>query len=148
MQERIRRDAHDPDVVRATTGLAAYLRELVLTARRPIRDCARYEIQVWLADLPAGVERPSPTADGVLLPLDHVPRIAPPVLPEVLKGWVDDDALLDPAGSDPPLAEEGPGEAWIIDENGYTVLAPGTVQRQEAADVLRAYTTWLLHWRR
>jgi hypothetical protein len=41
MQERIRRDANDPDIVRATAGLAAYLRELVLTARRPIRDCAR-----------------------------------------------------------------------------------------------------------
>jgi hypothetical protein len=54
MQERIRRDANDPDVVRATAGLAAYLRELVLTARRPIRDCARYETRVWLADLPEG----------------------------------------------------------------------------------------------
>jgi hypothetical protein len=73
MREPISRDARDPDVVRATAGLAAYLRELVLSARRPIRDCARYETQVWLADLPDGMEQPSATADGVLLALDHVP---------------------------------------------------------------------------
>ena len=148
MGEPISRHARDPDVVRATAGLAAYLRELVLSARHPIRDCARYETQVWLADLPAGVERPSATADGVLLALDHVPPVAPPPLPEVLKGWIDPRASLDPAGPDPPLAEEGPGEVWASDENGHTVLVPGTVQRQEAADVLRAYATWLLRWRR
>lgn len=148
MREPIIRDARDPDVVRATAGLAAYLRELVLSARRPIRDCARYETQVWLADLPDGVERPSATADGVLLALDHVSPVAPPALPEVLKGWVDSRTSLDPAGPDPPLAKEGPGEVWASDESGHAALVPGTVQRQEAADVLRAYTTWLRHWRR
>jgi hypothetical protein len=61
MQEPIRRGAKDPAVVRATAGLAAYLRELVLSARRPVRDCAHYETQVWLADLPEGVDRPSAT---------------------------------------------------------------------------------------
>jgi very-short-patch-repair endonuclease len=148
MREPSSRDARDPDVVRATAGLAAYLRELVLSARRPILDCARYETQVWLADLPDGMERPSATADGVLLALDHVPPVAPPALPGVLKGWVDPGASLDPTGPDPPLAEEGPGEVWANDERGHTALVPGTVRRQEAADVLRAYTTWLLHWRR
>jgi hypothetical protein len=148
MQERVRRDAHDPDVVRATAGLVAYLRELVLTARRPIRDCAQYETQVWLADLPEGVELPSATPDGVLLALDHIPHTAPPALPEVLRGWVDHEASLDPAGSDPPLAEQGPGQIWATDEDGNPALVPGTVHRQQAADVLRAYTTWLPRWRR
>jgi hypothetical protein len=35
----------------------------------------------------------------------------------------------------------------VTDENGLTRLVQGTVQRQEAADVLRAYTTWLVLWR-
>lgn len=148
MQEPIRRDANDPDVLRATAGLARYLRELVLTARRPVRDCERYDTQVWLADLPEGVQRPAATADGVLLTLDHVPHAAPPALPGVLKGWIDHEASLDPAGPDPPLAEQGPGEVWGTDEDGSPALAPGTVPRQQAADVLRAYTTWLPGWRR
>lgn len=88
------------------------------------------------------------TADGVLLTLDHIPRIAPPALPEVLEEWVGHDASLDAAGPDPSLAEEGPGEFWGTDENGIPALVPGTVRREEASDVLRAYTTWLPHWRR
>ncbi len=148
MQERIRRDARDPDVVRATAGLTRYLRELVLTGRRPVRDCERYEARVWLADLPEGVQRPAATADGVLLTLDHVPRVAPPALPEVLAGWVGVDALLDPTGPDPPLAEEGPGEIRVTDEHGSPALVRGTVQRQEAAGVSRAYAAWLPRWRR
>jgi hypothetical protein len=148
MQEPIRRGAKDPAVVRATAGLAAYLRELVLSARRPVRDCADYETQVWLADLPEGVDRPSATPDGVLLALDHVPPLAPPALPASLKGWVEPSASSDPTGPDPPLVEEGPGEIMVTDENGRTGLVQGTVQRQEAADVLRAYTAWLVRWRR
>jgi integrase len=148
MQEPIRRGARDPAVVRATAGLVAYLRELVLSTRGPVRDCAHYETQVWLADLPEGVDRPSATPDGVLLTLDHVPPLAPPALPESLKGWVEPNASSDPTGPDPPLAEEGPGEIIVTDENGRTGLVQGTVQRQEAADVLRAYTTWLVLWRR
>jgi AAA domain len=148
MQERVRRHANDPEVVRATAGLTDYLRELVLTERGRVRDCERYEARVWLADLPEGVQRPAATADGVLLTLDYVPRVAPPALPEVLKGWIDHDAVVDPTGLDPPLAEEGPGEVWAPDENGSLGLVPGTVQRQEAADVLRAYSEWLPRWRR
>ena len=148
MQERIRRHANDPEVVRATAGLTAYLRELVLTERGRVRDCERYEARVWLADLPEGVQRPAATADSVLLTLDYVPRVAPPALPEVLKGWIDHDAVVDPTGLDPPLAEEGPGEVWAPDESGSLGLVPGTVQSQEAADVLRAYSEWLPRWRR
>ena len=147
MQEPIRRGAKDPAVVRATAGLTAYLRELVLSARRPVRDCANYETHVWLADLPEGVDRPSATLDGVLLTLDHVPPLAPPALPESLKGWVEPEDSSDPSGPDPPLAGEGPGRLMVTDENGRTVLGQGTVRRQEAADVLRAYTTWLVLWR-
>jgi hypothetical protein len=66
----------------------------------------------------------------------------------VLKEWVGHDASLDAAGPDPSLAEEGPGEFWGTDENGIPALVPGTVRREEAPDVLRAYTTWLPHWRR
>jgi hypothetical protein len=35
----------------------------------------------------------------------------------------------------------------VTDEDGRSVLVQGTMQRQEAADVLRAYTTWLGLWR-
>jgi very-short-patch-repair endonuclease len=103
---------------------------------------------VWLADLPEGVDRPSATPDGVLLTLDHVPPLAPPALPESLKGRVEPEVLSDPTGPDPPLAEEGPGEIIVTDEHGRTGLVQGTVQRQEAADVLRDYTAWLVLWRR
>ncbi|HEY7607043.1 MAG TPA: hypothetical protein VID07_09750, partial [Actinomycetes bacterium] len=36
----------------------------------------------------------------------------------------------------------------VTDEDGRTGLVQGTVRRKEAADVLRAYTTWLGLWRR
>lgn len=111
MEERIRRDAKDPDVVRATAGLAAYLRELVVTARRPVRDRARYDARVWLGELPEGVERPSVTADGVLLALDHIPRIAPPALPEALKEWVDHDARSTQPGRIRPWLRKEPARS-------------------------------------
>ena len=89
------------------------------------------------------MERPSATADGVLFTLGHIPRFAPPAPPEVLKEWVDHDASLNATGQDPSLAEEGSGEVWVTDENGIPALVAGTVRREEAAEVLGAYTTWL-----
>jgi hypothetical protein len=77
MQEPIRRGAKDPGVVRATAGLAAYLRELVLSARRPVRDCANYDTQVWLADLPEGVDRPSAAPGLCWLSAICVPETPP-----------------------------------------------------------------------
>lgn len=112
MLDGTHRAAQDPDAIRATAGLVNYLRELVLTARRPIRDCAQYEEHVWLAHLPVGVNRPAERDDGVILTLDYVPRAAPPEPPSVLAGWIDPDSLDDPTRQDPPLADEGPGAVW------------------------------------
>jgi hypothetical protein len=145
MQERVNRTASDPDVVRATAGLASYVRELVLTGRKRIRDCADYEEVVWLGDMPPGSARPGPSPDGRVLTLDYLPRSAPPALPRLLDGWVDDDSLRDPAGGDPRLAAEGPIEVLTTDENGSTSHVK-TVPRREAAEVTRAYEQWLPSW--
>lgn len=133
-----RRTATDPDVVRSTAGLIAYLRELVRSGRQPVRDCARYQKVIWLADLPAGVNRPVEREDGVLLTLDYVPRTPPPGVPDVLMSWLDDGAVRAAAQDDPPLAPSGP----VRDGARVRLLPLG-----QAPQITAAYQRWLPGWR-
>jgi hypothetical protein len=130
------RDTHrapnDPDVVAATSGLVAYLRDLVRSVRKPVRDCGSYPEVFWLADVPDGVFRSDPSCDDVLLVVDHVPRLVPPALPEALEGWVEPARIREASQDDPPLAERGPAQVWIRDEYDLPVLAREIVDRDEA----------------
>ncbi|MBV9160762.1 MAG: hypothetical protein JO281_04215 [Pseudonocardiales bacterium] len=137
----------DPGVVAATSGLVAYLRELVRSVRKPVRDCGSYHDVLWFANMPDGVLRPELQRDEVLLAVDHVPRLAPPALPEVVEGWVDPVRIREAGQDDPPLAERGPAQVWVRDEYDLPVLAREVIDRSEAATVLDAYTAWVAEWR-
>ncbi|WNI16382.1 AAA domain-containing protein [Actinacidiphila sp. ITFR-21] len=144
-----KRHAGDPEVIAAATGLVNFLREVVQNSTQQIRDDrVRSREHLWLAQLPEGVRRPTDRQDGLLVTLDHVPRAVPPPLPEVLEGWVAPDRVELADGGDPPLAEEGPGKKRESDADGRTWWEERTVQREDAAEVLRAYGSWLQRWRR
>lgn len=147
MESSAKRHARNPEIVAATTQLVGFLRELVQSGARRVRDCRDSTRQlVWLADLPEGVGRPRERSDGLVLALDFVPPSAPPDLPGVLDGWVSTTAAADPHAGDPPLADAGPAAR---DRHMNSAPASGEmVPRQEAADQLAAYTAWLPRWRR
>jgi very-short-patch-repair endonuclease len=143
-----RRHASDPEVIGQTAGLVNFLRDMVHSSHQRQRDDRGRE-RLWLARLPEPVHRPTPRPDGVLLTLDHVPQSAPPDLPDSLDGWVEPTRCLDPDAGDPPLAEEGPGGELVrVTGEREQPAEEGFLRREEAADVLRAYGTWLDRWRR
>ncbi|MEV6946952.1 AAA domain-containing protein [Streptomyces sp. NPDC051172] len=143
--------ASDPDVIGQTVGLINFLRDVVHSSHQRQRD-DRGRDRVWLARLPESVRRPAPRDDGVLLALDHVPQSTPPDLPASLDGWVDPARCHDPERGDPPLAAQGPQdpghELERVTDRSERQEEEGVVRREEAADVLRAYGTWLDRWRR
>ena len=143
-----RRHASDPDVIGQTAGLVNFLRDMVHSSHQRQRDDRSRE-HLWLAKLPEPVRKLAPPSDGLLLTLDHVPQSAPPDLPDSLDGWVEPTHCLNPDGGDPPLAEEGPGAELVRVADAEEPLADeGTVRREEAGEVLRAYGAWLDRWRR
>ena len=141
------RTGRDPEILSLTQGLVNYVRELVQSRRKPVRDCDRYRTQVWLSDLPDGVGPVVARDDGVLLILDQVPRRPHPPLPEVLKGWVDGGTLDKPADGDPELAQKGPALVERGQEDGSFKLVTTVLSRYECLDVLRAYEEWIPRWR-
>jgi very-short-patch-repair endonuclease len=147
MDSGLARTGRDPEILSLTQGLVNYVRELVQSRRKPVRDCDRYNSQVWLSDLPDGVGPVVAREDGVLLILDHVPRRPHPPLPEALKGWVDGSTLDKPANGDPELAEKGPALVERQQEDGSFKLVASLLSRYECPDVLRAYTEWIPRWR-
>jgi very-short-patch-repair endonuclease len=148
MHGTARRTGTDPEILSLTQGLVSYVRELVRSRYKPVRNCGRYADQIWLSDLPEGVGSIAPRDDAVLLVLDHVPRRLHPPLPEVLNGWVDAKALEKPTKTDPELAEKGPALIEVMQDDGSTRVTTAIVGRNECMDVLRAYQDWLVQWRR
>lgn len=66
-------------IVGATRGLIAYLRDLVSAGNRPVLDVEAYEHVWWLAD---GFDQgPRQRSDGVLVKIEFEPQVPPP-LPE------------------------------------------------------------------
>jgi very-short-patch-repair endonuclease len=141
------RTGTDPQILSLTQGLVSYVRELVRSRHKPVRNCDRYSPLVWLAELPEGTGPLATHDDEVLLRLDHVPRRLHPPLPEILHGWIDTKILDKPAKSDPELAEKGPGLVEVQQEDGSTKLTTTLVGRNERIDVLRAYQEWVVRWR-
>ncbi|MFF4053938.1 AAA domain-containing protein [Streptomyces chartreusis] len=65
----------------------------------------------------------------------------------MLEGWVDPEAAVTAAEEPPPLADSGPGQGWEEDENG-DLFEVFEIRREDAQDVLRAYTRWVAAWRK
>ncbi|QEU89299.1 AAA domain-containing protein [Streptomyces viridosporus] len=123
------------------------MREIVRGSHKPVRDCQKYPEVLWLSDLPDDRLRRHPDGDRMLLKVAHRPLRPAPVLPEVLVGWVNPEAAATATLEVPPLAESGPGQGWQEDENG-DLFEVSEIRREEAHDVLRAYTRWLDTWRK
>ncbi|MEV7707020.1 AAA domain-containing protein [Streptomyces sp. NPDC088922] len=123
------------------------MREIVRGSDTPVRDCQKYPEVLWLSDLPD--DRLQRQVDGgrLLLKVPHRPQRPAPVLPEVLAGWVDPEAATVATLEAPPLAESGPGQGWQEDENG-DLFEVFEIRREEAHDVLRAYSRWLDSYRK
>ncbi|WP_330299397.1 AAA domain-containing protein [Streptomyces sp. NBC_00503] len=145
----LRRHAADPDVLTRTTGLVNFLQEMVRSSHQRQRDDrSRGKDRLWLSDLPAQIRKPGVREDGVLLQLKHVPQEPPPDLPELLEGWIDPLACLDPDAEDPPLADEGPAHSRLpVPAGTLRDDEPAVIARDEAAEVLRVYGPWLNRWR-
>ncbi|MFJ3214443.1 AAA domain-containing protein [Kitasatospora sp. NPDC086801] len=79
--------------------------------------------------------------------VDHRPRKPAPEIPKELSGWLSSEAVAQPTVEEPLLAETGPGRGWIEDENGE-LIEVNEIRREDAADVLRAYTRWLPQWQK
>ena len=139
--------ANNPDAVHHTRQLIEYMREIVRGSYKPVRDLQKYPEVLWLSGLPDDKLRRHPDADRTLLKVAHRPPRPAPVLPEVLAGWVDPEAAATATPEAPPLAETGPGQGWQEDENG-DLFEVSEIRREEAPDVLRAYTRWLDAWRK
>ncbi|MFI6699208.1 AAA domain-containing protein [Streptomyces sp. NPDC050509] len=123
------------------------MREIVRGSYKPVRDWQKYPEVLWLSGLPDDRLRRSPDGDRTLLKVAHRPPRPAPVLPEVLAGWIDPEAAATATPEAPALAESGPGQGWQEDENG-DLFEVSEIRREEAHDVLRAYTRWLDAWRK
>ncbi|MFF9135847.1 AAA domain-containing protein [Streptomyces sp. NPDC014806] len=130
-----------------TRQLIEYMREFVRGSYKPVREWQKYPEVLWLSDLPDDRLRRNPDRDRTLLKVAHRPPRPAPVLPEVLVGWIDPEAAATASPEAPPLAESGPGQGWQEDENG-DLFEVSEIRREEAPDVLRAYTRWLDAWRK
>ncbi|MFI9274849.1 AAA domain-containing protein [Kitasatospora sp. NPDC052896] len=139
--------ADDPQVVKRTRDLVEYLREFVRSSYRPVRDCSKYQQVLWLAECPDGTVPTKPGTNGVLFRAKHLPVRPAPPLPGVLHGWIDPQAVVSAAAGDPLLAEVGPGQGWVQDDQG-NVHETDEVARQDALEVLNAYSRWLPEWQR
>ncbi|WP_211265277.1 AAA domain-containing protein [Actinacidiphila oryziradicis] len=126
-------------------NLIEYLRAFVRTAHKPVRDCGQLEDVLWLSGLPDSVPRPRATADGILMKVDHRPRRPAPQIPKELTGWLSPEVVAQPTAQEPELAETGPGRGWVEDENGEWIEVDW-IRREDAAEVLSAYTRWLPLW--
>ncbi|WP_309057871.1 AAA family ATPase, partial [Streptomyces sp.] len=139
--------ANNPEAVHRTRQLIEYMREIVRGSHKPVRDWQKYPEVLWLSGLPDDRLRRHPDGDRTLLKVAHRPARPAPVLPEVLVGWVDPEAAVAATPDSPPLADSGPGQGWQEDENGDLVEV-SEIRRDEAHDVLRAYTRWIEAWRK
>lgn len=139
--------ANNPEAVHRARQLIEYMREIVRGSYKPVRDCQKYPEVLWLSGLPDDRLRRHPDGDRLLLKVPHRPPRPAPVLPEALAGWVDPEAAVTATPEVPPLAESGPGQGWQEDENG-DLFEVSEIRREEAHDVLRAYSRWLDAWRK
>ena len=140
------RTSTDPEVLELTRGVITYIRELVRSRRKPVRDCARYEARIWAYEMPEAFQPLESGAEGILFSIAHIPARPYPLPPAVIAGWLDDEALAEPDRGEPELAEYGPvqvSSGWADGAMAGSI----TVPRNQAQDVLRAYGGWLPLWR-
>jgi very-short-patch-repair endonuclease len=138
------RNATDPKVLSMTHKLITYVRDIVRSRHRPIRDVASYALTVWLADLPDEAY-PIPQSDDLLFTLEYLPHRAHPKVPSALRGWVNEESLTDPNSGSPELAAEGP----INTRTSEDCVSPQSamiVPRSQAPELLHIYEEWLPTW--
>lgn len=146
MERQVACHAADPETVAKTRKLVEYVLRFVRNTHTPVRDCGKCNSVLWLADVPEGVIRENVARGRVLMEVAYRPSRPAPEPPAELEGWVAPEKASTPSEEDPPLAETGPGRAWA--DAGGDQSEAWEVRREEASEVLRAYTAWLPRWRR
>ncbi|UCM88942.1 AAA domain-containing protein [Streptomyces marincola] len=139
--------ADDPQVVRHTRDLVEFLREFVRSSYKPVRDCSKYKQVLWLAECPDELVPAKLAASGVLFKVKHYPVRPAPTVPDVLQGWIEPQDVASATAGDPHLADVGPGRGYAEDEDGNT-YETDEIAREDALEVLSAYSRWLPEWRR
>ncbi|HEU5354878.1 MAG TPA: AAA domain-containing protein, partial [Actinocrinis sp.] len=141
-----------PQIIESTTGLIRYLRDVVRSSRRVVRDTAKFEDVVWLHEVPEGLVRVPDAASADqeslrVLTLDYEPRVAVPLPPRVLDGWLDADALHDPFGPEPTL-RPNPDPATLVAGHGELDTVPRSLEsRSHVQQAHEAFDAWLGDWR-
>jgi very-short-patch-repair endonuclease len=128
--------------------LLRFLYDLAQSQARRILDVNEYSQQLWLNELPAGIEADQSASLGdVLLRVPPVSVEPPPDLPPLLAGWVSiadrDDSSLDA----PPLRPEGPRRSVEISPSGDRREVIERVALSGVPEIQRAYDQWLPTWR-
>ncbi|MFF0522347.1 AAA domain-containing protein [Actinomadura nitritigenes] len=138
--------AEERQIVDATRGLAAYLRDLVSAGNKPVLGWEAYEHVWWLKD---GFGRgPRHRPDGLIAELQFEHAV-PPALPEDLRGLVSGD-LLDPDG-EPRLRTTPEQETGRHNEHASRLPAPvhghAPAGAPAGSAITRRFQTWLAGWR-
>lgn len=147
-----------PQIVETTRGLITYLRDLVRSSRRAVRDLEKFEEVVWLHDVPANASTCATASvnddRSEILSLRFEPKIAPPQPPAVLVGRLDPVGVNDPFGDDPVLRDasrDGGGSAGHDRAGANSPAASGPHRAiepgQHAGQVAEAYASWVVDWR-
>jgi hypothetical protein len=127
------RDGSDPKAVRDTRVLIDCLQELVRGAvSKTIRDCAKYQETVWLADAPDGAVRRAADADPRVMVVKHHPPKEAPRLPAILHGRVSAEAAATPGPQPPGLIDDTSSERQLADEVEADVEAVELALRRSA----------------
>ena len=137
-------------LIEATNGLARYLRDLVRSSRTPVRHVRRYQAVVWLRDLADDATRylGAGRADsGVVLALPFEPRTPAPEPPAILAGLLDGQAVHDPFGLEPVLAEVSADQLEDEGAAAHTDGPPALEQSSRPELIAEAYAGWIEQWR-
>lgn len=141
-----------PQIVESTTGLIRYLRDMVGSSCRVVRDTAKFEDVVWLHEVPEGLVRVPDAASGDqesprILNLDYEPRLPVPLPPRVLDGWLDADALHDPFGPEPALRPSPDPASSVAGRSEPDVVTRSLESHSNVQQVHDAFEAWIGDWR-
>jgi very-short-patch-repair endonuclease len=139
------RNASDLGALKVTQGLVDYLRYFAASRLDPVRDFPGDESVILLSDLPEGMVRSTQDDRGVLISVEYLPMCPHPPLPDLLRGWLDEESAAEFRNSAPELPAEGPVQR-AGQSQGESVAVSVIAEQSDAPEVVRAYLEWRVKW--
>ena len=141
----------NPQVIANATGLIKYLRDVVRSSRRVVRDSAKFEDLVWLCAFPEELVNVPDAGAGApdsprVLSVTYEPKLPAPRMPRILEGWLDTAAIHDPFGAEPTLRPPSAPSGGTADR-GSTSGPVALEERSSSQQVHDAYAAWIGDWR-